>query len=101
MEDEFLENVYDRGGSDTDGSIFERKPCAVAISFRDVQIRDASRGDVAENAGIVWLPALIVSLTNEGAGDGIQEALALCASSLVEVARVLLEERWQDGASEE
>jgi hypothetical protein len=32
----------------------------VTVSFRDVEVRNAAGGKVAENAGIIRLPALIV-----------------------------------------
>ena len=48
----------------------------MAISFRDIEIRNAAGGEVAEHRGVVWLPALIVSSTNEGAGDNQTRAPA-------------------------
>jgi len=37
-------------------------------------VRDASSGEVTENTGIVRPPFLIVALTNDDAGEGLEQA---------------------------
>jgi len=63
----------------------------MTIPLRDVQVRDASSGEVAENTGIVRLPRLIIAFTDDSAGEGIEQARTRRAGPLVEVARVRLE----------
>ena len=74
MQNEFLENADDSAGRESDAGILERQCCTMTIYFRDIQVRDASSGKVAENTGIVRLPFLIVALTNNDTGDGIEQA---------------------------
>ena len=74
MQNEFLENADGRTGRQTDAGIFERQRRSMTIPFRDIQVRDASSGKVTENTGIVRPPFLIVALTNDDAGEGLEQA---------------------------
>ena len=64
-------------------------------------IAGLASGDVTEDHGIVGLPFLIVPLTYESTGYGIPQAGTRRAGPFVKVARVLLEEGWQDGTADE
>jgi hypothetical protein len=74
VQNEFLENADGSAGRETDAGILERQRRPVTIPFRDIQIRDASSREVTENTGIVRLQLLIVALSDDGAGEGVQQA---------------------------
>jgi len=48
VQKKFLQNVNGSAGSEGDAGVFEGQPGAVAISLRDIQIRNAAGGEVAE-----------------------------------------------------
>src|SRR5579871_6156199 len=97
----FLQDVGGRIGSDSDGSIVESESGAVAVGAGIIKIGNSAGGQAAKNSRIVWLPAAIVAFANQGHGDGVEKARAKAAGAFIEVARVLLEQRGQDGAADE
>ena len=69
--DEFLEDIDARGRADADEGGLKRQANTVAIARRIIQIRKATRGQVAKDVGVVGLPAAIVALADHRIGDGI------------------------------
>src|SRR5208283_204740 len=47
----------------------------------------------------IRLPRSVISLTNKCSQDGVDCPGLLCAAALVEIARILMQERWQNGVA--
>ena len=99
-DDEFLEDVDGSGGAHTDGCVVQGQREAT-VFFRVVEIGEAAGGEASEDAGVIWLPMLVVAFADEEGSDGVKDAGARAAGSFVEVARILFEERGEDGAADE
>ena len=65
-----------------------------------VEVGDATGGEGSEDEGIVWLRGAVITASEHGAGDSVGKALTGGAGAFVEVARVLVKERRQDGAAQ-
>jgi hypothetical protein len=52
-DDEFLQDVGDRGGADTDERVFEGESHTVAVFGRVIDVRDSAGGEAADEAGII------------------------------------------------
>src|SRR5258708_39409134 len=75
-------------------------PARAAIRRRVVGHRDGGCAQIATDGRVVRLPPSVVAPTDECERDRVESARSLRARALVEVARVLVQKRWQDGASE-
>src|SRR5215472_5511444 len=71
----------------------------MTVARRIVEICDAAGSDASENVRIIRLPDLIVTSANYGIGECVQDPRSNRPASLVKVARILSEKRWQDSAS--
>src|ERR1039457_3806527 len=97
----FLKQVIDGGYANPDGGIFQRQSRSIAILLWIVEIGKAAGRQASEDVGVVWLPAAIVTLADHRIGDRIERPGSLAAGSLVKIARILLQKRWQYGGSDE
>src|SRR5258708_28408894 len=75
-------------------------PARAAIRRRVVGHRDGGCAQIATDGRAVRLPPSVVAPTDECERDRVESARSLRARALVEVTRVLMQKRWQDGASE-
>jgi len=57
---------------------------------------DGTRGQIPSQAGIVRLPAPVIALADERVAQCVDGARPVCARALVEVARVLMQDRGQN-----
>jgi hypothetical protein len=100
-DEEFLQDVRSGGCANPNQRVFKRQPRSLTVFRRIVKIGDASCGKVSEDARVVGLPVSVVALANHGVGQRVQNPGSLATASLVEITRILLQERRQDGASDE
>jgi len=100
-DDELLKEIGDGSGRDADASVFEGQGGIAFVLVGIVKIRDASRGNGAEDVGIIRLPAAIVSLTDDRVRDRVAEARGLTAGSFIEITRILVEDGGKKGGSDE
>lgn len=98
-QEELLCQIGRRSLAGAEQEIFEDEPNS-AIRRRIVGVRDRSRCQVASDGRIVRLPAPVISLADEWAPECVQNARPRRARALVEVARILVEKRRQDGATD-
>ena len=98
-QDELLCQVGCRALARSDKEI-PQEQSDTAIRWRIVGIRESSGGQVTAYSRVVRLPPSVVSLANEWAGKCVDSARPICARALVEIARVLVQERRQDGAAD-
>src|SRR5579872_1498520 len=98
-QDELLYHVAEHSLPGADKEILKERRGA-AIRIRIVGVRDSCRGQIATYAGIVWLQPTVVSLADEWARERVEHPRLVRACALVEVARVLVQNRWQDSAAD-
>src|SRR5258708_8098872 len=98
-QEELLCEVGERALAGVDKGAREPPPRA-AIRRRIVGRRDGSRGQIATDGRVVRLPPSVVTPADDCAGDCVERAGLLCARALIEVARILVQKRWQDGAAD-
>src|SRR5271156_4644128 len=98
-QDEFLGQVGGRSLSSVNKEITQEQPHA-AIRCRVVGIREGGRGQISAYRRVVCLPPSVVSFADEWTGQCVENARLICARALVEVARILVQERRQDGATD-
>jgi len=97
-QDKLLCKAADQPLAGTDEKIPKHYP-RTAIRCRIVGIRKGSRGQFATYARVVWLQMAVVSPANERAGECVERTRLICARALVKIARILMQERWQNGAA--
>src|SRR5260370_19405272 len=66
-----------------------------------VGVRDGARGQVPTDARKVDLAASVVSLNDKLAGDCVEQTGFRGTRPLIEVAGILVQERWQQGITDE
>jgi len=71
----------------------------MAVGGGIVEVGDGSGGEIAEDAGKIWLGMTVVAAADEDAGDRVEEAGADGAGALVEIAGVLMKEGGKDGSA--
>ena len=98
--DKFLNDVHGGRFSDADQRVFKRQFGAVAILRRVIKVRDAARRQAADDCRIIRLPAAVIAFADHRVGDRVAHALAHRAGSFVKIARVLLQQRWQNRAAD-
>src|SRR6266498_279111 len=70
-----------------------------AVRLRIVQIGQSRRTQVSTDAGVIGLPLAAISPADEWGGHRVVDAGFRRPSTLIVVARILSQQRWQDGAS--
>jgi hypothetical protein len=80
-QDEFLREVRGRSLAGINKEIAQEQP-DTAIRWWIVGIRESSRGQIAAYSRIVRLPTSVVSLTDERAGESVENARLVCARAL-------------------
>ena len=99
-DEKFLEKVGGGDGADAECGAFEGQGHAVALVGRVVERGDCAGRDIAADIRIIRLPAAIVPFANDGVGEGVENSGAFAAGALVEIARILFQERRKDGATD-
>ncbi len=94
---ELLEQRSERALGDSEQGIVYGHLHAVPTAFRIVKRRDSGGAEIPENIGIVGLPVTVVALANRYRRNGVQRADDDVSVSAVEVARVLVQQRRQQG----
>ena len=97
----FLEQRPERAFSDAEQRVVHGDLYAVTIAARIVEGRDAGRAEIPENVGVVGLPVTVVALADRNRRDGVQRADDDVAVPPVEVARVLVQQRRQQGGAKQ
>lgn len=82
-----------------EGVVYGEAGAAVFVGA--VEVGDAAGGEVAQDVGVVGLPASVVSSADEGGADGVEGAGGDGAGAAIEVAWVLAEECGEDGAADD
>ena len=100
-ENKFLQDVDGSACANSDERIFKCQCRAIAITGWVVKIGNAPRGQASENLGIIRLPASIIPLANHRIGNCIQSPRSPTTTTLIKITRILLQKRWQYGASDE
>ena len=100
MGGEPVDHVGDGTKASTDGGALEDEGCSGAIGSGVVGVGDTTGGEASEDGGVVELPVVVVSLADDGIGDGEEDARMDAAGAFIEVAGILLEEDGKDGVSE-
>ena len=97
--DKFLGEIRGRSLSCADQEISQQHS-DTAIGCWIVGIGDGSRGQIAADGRVVRLRPSIVSSTHEGARDGVEKARPRGPRALVEVARILVQKRQENSATD-
>src|SRR4029077_6242230 len=98
--EKFLKEIGGGSCANPEGRVFERQ-ARPAIFRRIVGVGDAAGGETSEDTRVIWLPVSIVALTDDGIGDGIKKPRSLTAGALVEIARILFQDRGEYRAANE
>src|SRR5579864_110854 len=98
IQDEFLCQIGSGSLAGSDQEVPE-KQSETSIRRWIIGIRDGSRAEVATNGRVVRLQPPIVSPADKWEGDCVENARLRRPPTLVEVARVLVQKRWQDSAT--
>src|SRR3974377_394985 len=98
-EDEFLEDAGDGTLSNPNQRVLDKRT-RTAIVFWSVKIGNAAFSEAADDPGVVRLHFLIIALGDHGIAKRVQKAGFCAAGSPVEIARILLQKRGQNGASD-
>ena len=101
FEEEFLQQGADRSGADTNENVVNSDLGIVPFTVGIVKAGDAASREITKDVRVIWLPVSIVSLANDNRGDSVESTVNDPPFALVEVARILVEERWQKRCTEE
>ena len=91
FEEKLLKEGSDGAGTDTNEDIVDGDLSVVFFATGIVEAGDAAGGEVAEDVGVIWLPAAVVSLADNDSGDGVERTRDNTTFASVEVARVLMQ----------
>lgn len=75
-----------------------QKQFPTAIACRIVEVRDTPCCETSDNTRVIRLPPAIVALANHGIGERVPKPRFNGSGPLVEITRILFEQRWQYGA---
>ena len=98
---ELLKQRAETAFADANEDVVHRGLEVVTGAVRVVQAGERAGAHVAQHIGVVRLPVAVVALADDHRGDGVQRAVDDRAAAVVEVARVLAEERGKDRRAEE
>ena len=98
---EFLEEVSDGVEVDACHRVPEDDARLVAVDRRVVTGSDEACSEAVDETGVAKVELRIVAATNEGPSDGVKRAGPVGADALIEVARVLFEDRRRDDLFEQ
>jgi hypothetical protein len=100
-DEELLNYILQAAYPDADGRAFEDEARTATVDGGVVDVRQAAGHDAAEDAGVVGLAVVVVSLGDDGHGEGVEDAGGDGAVRLIEVAGILFEGDGQDGVAEQ
>src|ERR1700678_713598 len=95
---EFLEEIADRGAPNTNQRVFESQLHSITVASWIVEIGNSAGGQASQDAGIIRLPAAGVTLANDRIRHRVQNGRSRTAGAFIEIPWVLFEERRQDRA---
>ena len=101
LKEKFLEEGSDGAGADADEDVVDGDLGVVAVAVRVVAAGDAASGEVAEDIGVIRLPVSVVALADDDGRYGVERAVDDLPFAFVEVARILMEERWEESSAKE
>ena len=101
LDEELLEEVADGSLNRAEDGVAEDEADAVAVFGGVVGVGDGRSGEVAEDVRVVGLPLAVVALADRDELGGVPDAGFDRAGAFVEVAGVLVEDRWEEGSGEE
>src|ERR1700746_1649955 len=93
------ESVHDARAGDLEPSAKHQSWSAILPGV--VEIRERAGDEIAADAGVVRLPATVVTLGYERRFGRMEEARLLGPGALIEVARILVKQRREDGAADD
>src|SRR5215469_18780677 len=73
----------------------------MTLAWRIVEVGDATGSEASEDVRIIRLPRLIVTSANHRIRERVENPRSNFSPALVKVAGILVEEGWQDRASNE
>src|SRR6266704_5274807 len=97
----FLKNVGGGRCPNPDKRVFKRQSRSIAIFRRIIEIRDAACSEASEDSRVICLPVTIVTLADDRIRHCIQNPRSFTAGSLIEITRILFQQRWQNRASDQ
>src|ERR1700751_1364655 len=71
-----------------------------AIRSGKIEVRETGCRPIAAKAGVIWHRFSAVAPGDKGAEHRMSNSRACCASTLIKVARILMQQRRQDGAAD-
>src|SRR6202000_27664 len=98
-QDKLLDEPIDHVGCNIDAKGPKAQSRATVL-LRIIVCGDGTRGQVSSQAGIVRLPAPVIALADERVAQCVDGARPVCARALVEVARVLMQNRGQNRSAD-
>ena len=80
--EEFLEEIADPRAANTNQRIFESQHRSTSVARRIVEVRDSTGGHASQYAGIIRLPAAVVTFADHCIRQRIQNSRSRAASCL-------------------